>query len=280
MLATAKIDIEALLKTDLPPLPGAAMRVAALTQDFNATTRSIAEAIGADPVLSARVLKAANSPLYALERRVTALPGAVQALGNETIHLLVVVSAASDVFSRKTWRSPLGSAVWRHSLAVGLAARHVFEALGLSGKEEAFVCGLLHDIGRMVLAGHEGIPYAGVLDSAQEGSLLEREYEVYGYTHAQVGALCAKRWGLPDEVSYAIYHHHDPGQSQHSVVLARAVDVADALANAKGVGLRAVAAEALGAMESVIALRLAPEQLEAVWEKVGPELEEMEKAFS
>lgn len=276
MLVNSKIDIEALLKSELPTLPGAAMRVASLAQDFNSSTRSIAEAIGADPALAVRVLKAANSPLYAVERQISTLTAAVQTLGNENIHTLVIISSAARVFANRTWRTPLGRALWRHSLAVALAARQVFTTLRLNGKEEAFVCGLLHDIGRMILSLCEDVPYASLLAAEDEQEVLRRECDEFGFTHAQVGALVAKRWNLPEEVSYAIHHHHNPGETQRSVVLARAVDAADALANTKGVGVRAVDPEALGVSESVIALGLTPEQLEQIWKQVEGELSALE----
>jgi HD-like signal output (HDOD) protein len=101
MIAQEPIDLESLVLLELPPLPDVAMRVAALTQDPDTSTRLIAEAIGCDPILGAHVLRAANSPLYYLERDVTTLTMAVNALGNDGINLLVVASAASDAFRSK-----------------------------------------------------------------------------------------------------------------------------------------------------------------------------------
>ena len=97
-MITTQVDIEELVRKELPPLPGSAMKVAALAKDMNSSTRAIANAIGCDPVLAARILKAANSPLYALERRATALPIAVNTLGNNTVHMIVIMSSASDAF--------------------------------------------------------------------------------------------------------------------------------------------------------------------------------------
>src|ERR1700730_8538554 len=101
MIASAPVDLESLVQIELPPLPGVAMRVAALTQDLNSSTRMVAEAIACDPILTARILRVANSPLYCLERYVTALPMAVNAIGNEGIHSLVFVSVAADAFKGK-----------------------------------------------------------------------------------------------------------------------------------------------------------------------------------
>src|SRR5258705_1456649 len=100
-MISTQIDIEALLKAELPPLPGSALRVANLAQDMNASTRAVADAIGTDPVLAARILRAANSPMYSSERRVTALPTAVHTLGNNTVHMLVIISVAADTMDQK-----------------------------------------------------------------------------------------------------------------------------------------------------------------------------------
>src|SRR5882724_7847237 len=112
MIAYHPIDLEILVQLELPPLSDVAMRVSALTQDPDVSTRAIADAIGCDPVLGARVLRAANSPLYYLERDVTTLTMAVNALGNDAINQLVVTSAASDAFRRKGQRTAVETALW------------------------------------------------------------------------------------------------------------------------------------------------------------------------
>jgi putative nucleotidyltransferase with HDIG domain len=271
MIAT-RLDIEQLVGAELPPLPSAAMRVAALTQDLDSTSRSISEAIGADPALATRVLRAANSPLYAMERHVTALPAAVCLLGNNAIHLLVVISSAGDAFRRNGRQGPFEHALWEHSVAVGLAARETSRMLGMRGGEEAFLCGLLHDIGKLLLLRHEPEMYRQVLQCGAEEETLELEQELFGYTHAQVGALVARRWGLPDEISYAIFNHHQPGEAGSSVFMARVIDVADYLANAHGLGLRAEPAEGVAASESALALRLTGQQLRLIAERMQADL--------
>ncbi|MGH9943631.1 MAG: HDOD domain-containing protein [Pyrinomonadaceae bacterium] len=280
MIATAKFDIEKVVQTELPPLPGAAMRVASLTQDVNASTRAIADALGADPVLAARVLRAANSPMYSLERRVTALPMAVNALGNHTLNLLSVVSATADALKDKKFQTALMKKLWIHSLAVGVAARALIRELKLNGGEEAFICGLLHDIGKLILNSCDAELYASCASCEDEQGMLDREREIFGYTHAQVGALVAKRWNFPDEISYAIYNHHHPGESKGSVVISRVIDVADSLAISHGFGLRGPADTIPAFTESGIALRLGTEQLDEVWAKIEPELNEMLSVFS
>ncbi|HEY6803915.1 MAG TPA: HDOD domain-containing protein [Pyrinomonadaceae bacterium] len=264
MIASAQIDLESLIEVELPPLPGVAMRVAALTQDLDASTRKIADAIGCDPALAARVLRAANSPLFCFQRDITALPTAVSALGNENLYSLVFMSAAAEAFT-KSGRTQFEQKLWHHSVAVGVAAREIMLMLRLRGLEEGFLCGLLHDIGKLMLLRHDPIVYKGLL-ACEETELLRSEASIYGYTHAQVGALAAKRWNLPDEVCHTIFYHHDPGQSINGILMARVVDFADAIAYHAGFGIQ-LEERNLVESESALSLRLTEEQIQQIIEK-------------
>jgi putative nucleotidyltransferase with HDIG domain len=192
---------------------------------------------------------------------------AVNALGNDGINLLVVASAASDAFRSKGKRLEMETALWEHSLAVGLAVREIMSLLGLRGMDQGFICGLLHDIGKLLLLRHDLDACEQIVRNVEEKDFLATEVEVFGYTHAQVGALVAKRWNLPDAICHAIYHHHQPTQSEKSMLMARVIDVADALANRAGLGVRPAAECDVAESESGTALLLTAPQLEAVWEK-------------
>ena len=279
MVTAEKIDLESLVKTELPPLPDSALRVANLAQDLNTPARKLAEAIGADPALATQVLRVANSPLYSMERNVVSLSMAVNTLGNNAVHMLVMMIATSGAFN-KNRRSRAEQALWEHSFAVGLAARELSAKLGMRGGEEAFLCGLLHDIGKVLLLRHDSNIYP--LEESGESGLLEREQERYGFTHAQVGALAARRWGLPEEISYTIYNHHQPSEAGQFMFSARVIDVADGLANAAGVRLRQSEEQQqnLAEAESVIALRLSGEMLAEVWQKVEADLRQTRGLFN
>lgn len=280
MIAHNPTDLESLVQLELPPLPDVAMRVAALTQDPNTSTRAIAEAIGYDPVLGARILRAANSPLYYLERDVTTLTMAVNALGNDGIHLLVVASAASDTFQSKGKRLAEETTLWGHSLAVGLAAREIMTLLGLRGTDQGFICGLLHDIGKLLLLRHDLDACQQLVRNVEQEDFLAGEIEVFGYTHAQIGALVAKRWNLPDSICHAIYHHHQPIQAEQSMLMARVIEVADALANKAGIGVWPASERGLAESESAIALQLSEDQLADVWAKTQASLSATFALFS
>jgi putative nucleotidyltransferase with HDIG domain len=192
---------------------------------------------------------------------------AVNAIGNEGINLLVVASAASDAFQPKGKRLEAETALWKHSLAVGLAAREIMSLLGLRGMEQGFICGLLHDIGKLLLFRHDLDTYQQLVKSARQQDFLAAEADVFGYTHAQVGALVARRWNLPDTICHAIYHHHRPVETEQSALMARVIEVADALANNAGLGVWPVSDRSIAEMESAIELRLSEHQLNDVWHK-------------
>ncbi|MER3427148.1 MAG: hypothetical protein C4334_03460 [Pyrinomonas sp.] len=276
MNVSATFDIHSLVTTEIPPLPNAAMQVATLAQDVNAPARAIADAIGCDPALAARVLRVANSPLYATMRRITSLPMAVTALGNRAIYQLVIASITGETFRRKN-RSPLEKALWEHSVAVALMAREISVTLGMRGSEEAFLCGLLHDIGKLLLIRYDELLYRQVMEGASTEQLLAREQETYGYTHAQIGALVSRRWDLPEEIAYTIYHHQSPGSVDQFIFMARVVNVADAMANVVGIGLRSMDAREAFESESARSLRLTEAQLKSLWEKTAASMAEMQR---
>lgn len=283
MLVTSGVEIEKLIDANVPPLPSVAMRVATLSEDVNVSTNALASAIGLDPVLSAYILRAANSPLCPTVRSVTALPAAVNVLGANAVHTLAMVHVASGAFASKRVE-PFLRALWEHSVAVGLAAREISSMLGMRGGEESFLCGLLHDIGKLALYRNSPETYPQIQEAASERQLLDVEKELYGYTHAQVGALLARRWQLPEEIAYVIHCHHQPSHAEQYVLMARVVDVANALANAAGVSVRHPGAgdppegETI-LTESVIALRLTDEQLRESWTKVRANLEQTLSVF-
>jgi putative nucleotidyltransferase with HDIG domain len=279
MIACHPIDLESLVKLELPALPAVAMRVATLTQDPDTSTRAIADAIGNDPILGARVLRAANSPLYYLERDVTTLTMAVNAIGNDGINLMVVASAASDAFQRKGKPLPEETTLWGHSLAVGLAAREIMAMMGLRGTDQGFICGLLHDIGKLLLLRYDLELYREIISGA-EGGFLVTEIDMFGYTHAQVGALVAKHWNLPEPICHAIYHHHQPLQSAHGMAMARVIEVADDLANNAGIGFHPAVEGDLTVSESATALHLSASQLERIWEQTQASLSATFALFS
>jgi putative nucleotidyltransferase with HDIG domain len=281
MTLATKIDFQSLIKDALPQLPSSALRVTKITQDLNAPVQALVDAIGCDPVLTTRILRAANSSLYALERRVTSVPVAISTLGTRAIHQLVLTYAAADAFNSKGRQSQAERSLWRHSVAVAAAAREVSVALRRrNDSETAFLCGLLHDIGRLLLIRYDPEYQISLNELSGEKNMLAFEHESYGYTHAQIGALVAHHWGLAEEITETLYHHHTPRQSKRFAILACIVNVADNLANKADMNARQESELDLSTIESVIALGLTENQLNEIWEKTEVALDEMMQLLS
>lgn len=278
--AQTKIDIEELVKSNLPLMPGSAARISSLFQDINVSSSKLAEVISYDPILTARILRLANSSLYFLQKEVTTLQRAIDVVGMKAVYEIMIIGLAADSFAKEIRDTAQGRLIWKHSLAVALLSRELSQVLGLRGTEEAFICGLLHDIGKILLLQNDFLRFSDVLKEHSENAMLHAENEAFGYNHAQIGSLVAHRWGLPDDVCHTILNHHNPSQSDQLSVVAHLISAADFIANSYGYGLREIDSEYVAENESVIMLNLSPDQMESAWEKSVSNIEEIINSFA
>lgn len=277
MFTSTKLDLETLVKAKLPPLPGTVMRISTLLQDVNVSQKKIAEAIGYDPMLASRVLRLANSPIYSFQQKVTSLTTAVGALGNKAIYEMLLLGVVADSFGREIRNSVVGRENWLHSLATAFASRELCLLMKMRGLEEAFSCGLLHDIGKLLILRADAEVFNEIHYRSQTEHLLDVERELLGFNHAQIGALAAHRWQLSESVCNMILYHHDPSNTTQGLMMTHIVNVADQLCYLKNRKLPID--EDFMFSESIITLDFTPEQLESVWEKVVVNLREVVKAF-
>lgn len=278
-LATPIVDIDALIKLKLPPLNRTALRLSEQLRDPNVSTKKLAETVGCDPVLATRLLKMANSCLFFRQAPVISIHQAIEAVGLKALYDIVMLGAMADGFAKEIANTATGRAVWEHSVVVALLARELSTLLGLRGTEEAFLCGLLHDIGKILLLKGEPEKFETLLDSLTEETLLKGEEEVFGLTHAQVGAYVSHKWQLPDVVCTVIHYHHRPRMAPMSTVITYIVNAADFIANAHGYGLRLEDEAALTHSDAVRFLRLTEDHIATAWDRVKPALKEVFMTF-
>ena len=277
MSQTATFTLESLIKTELPPLPGSVMKVYALLQDYNASHREIANAISLDPALASRILRRANSPIYALERTVTNLSSAVTTVGNEAIYESLMIGLVGDTFGREIQNSVVGRDAWFHSLAVAMTASDLCRLVNLRGTDEAFSCGLLHDIGKLIFLRADSAYYIKVLELGKdEGDLVAVEKETFGFDHAALGALAAENWNLPPQVCDMIRYHHEPANSRDAVAITTIINIADTLAYRKNENLDIYE---LVASNEAARFNLTVEQLDKIWDTVVERLRDVVRNF-
>lgn len=216
------------------PLSGEASRLLTLMGDEDHSVRDIVQIVECDPALTAHVLKVVNSAAFNLNRRVGTLDVAVSFLGDSNILGIAMAAAGGEVFNAdlngyEGTRGDLG----KHCLWTAIGAREL--ALHTDGKVNggiAFTAGLLHDIGKVVISDLlEGGVYGMVqgIESREFADFIAAERAAVGTDHAEVGALLAEHWKLPEQLREAILHHHAPAQAdprmQHLVYIVHMADI-------------------------------------------------------
>ncbi len=217
-----------------PSLPTLYFKVLKELESPNASVEKLAELIGSDLAITTKIIQVVNSAFYAQQRQIADVTEAIQILGFETLKSLVL---GIQAIARLDKVKPLyfsADKIWRHGLAVATLARRVaqLETGDHALAEEAFTAGLLHDIGKLVLASNLDEQYNGALSLAQKKQipLVEVELEVFGATHADTAAYLVAVWGLPKRIVEAIALHHTPEKSEDAAFSPlSAVHIADVL---------------------------------------------------
>lgn len=200
----------------LPTQPSIAMRVLFLADDPQSSAKDLAGAVSADPSLTARVLKLANSAYYGLSGRVANVGFAVTVIGFPTVRAMAAASASGLFGTSGTRAAPDG--FWEHGLAVATAASKLADRVGVRAAD-AFSLGLLHDLGSALLFRSDPDRYDDVVRrSISERRPLRRvEREAFGIAHDTAAARVFSAWRFPDEFCAAVGNHHEPvSRSSHS----------------------------------------------------------------
>jgi len=219
----------------LPTLPATYQRLVECLKSPSASMEDVAEIISQDPSMSARLLKVVNSAYFGLAKPCADVARAGTLLGLDRIMALVLGQGIFSGGDAPQVRGFSLEALWTHSLATATAARRIAieEDLDKEQIAAAFLAGMLHDIGKLVLA--MGVPkeYARVLELAKGRPGSERELETLELqaAHTDVGAYLVGLWGLPNTIAEAIAFHENPSQSSGEFGLPGIVHVADRIAH-------------------------------------------------
>ena len=203
-------DLEAVIfrTFDIPPMPPVAARIVRAAEDSSKSASDMAELISADPGMVAKILRVANSALFARSSKVDTLQQAVVALGFKTVKNLAIAASA-----RTVGRHPgtVEDDLWRHSVGAAVTASCIAGESGSMSADEAFTAGILHDIGKFVLHQHDAERFEKVLELRRERQMtsVAAEFEIFGFDHTAVGAAVLRRWGLPDELAGAVRFHQN-----------------------------------------------------------------------
>ena len=219
----------------LPSIPAVYGELLKVLRTGEASPQTVGRIMAQDMAMTAKVLQLVNSAFFGVSRQITSPVDAVVYLGMETVRALVFTSSAFSQFPVRNGFSLFAGELQQHSLAVGTLARRIARSMGLTPAaiDHAFVGGLLHDIGKLVLVSNYPKQYQEVLQRAREGPvpISEAERDSFGTSHAEIGAYLLWLWGLPDPVAEILALHHYPSRDAEAPPPVVAVHFANALVN-------------------------------------------------
>ena len=219
---------------DLPTLPTVAIKINRMLNDSNTSIREVSGTIEKDLSVVTKLLRLVNSAFFGVRSKVADVPHAVTLLGFNAVRNAVLSVSVFKAFSGKNTADGFNPAsFWAHSLAVAVTSKHIGESTRLVVADECFLGGLVHDIGKVILAQHFQDLFELVWAVKNKGSLtfLEAENRELPIGHARLGAALAKKWQLPNSVTDTIRRHHKVNDHCADKNLVMIVHTADIIVN-------------------------------------------------
>lgn len=217
---------------NLPTLSGVVRFVSSLADQDQTTAQDLGKVIAKDQVLSAKILRLVNSPFYGFPGRISSVSHAIVLLGFNVVKGLALSTSVFEALARES------EGLWQHSLGTAVLSRKMAKELNLPDPEEIMIAGLLHDLGKVVLAHFSIEDYRAVIAEAKARrvhiAVVEQEH--FDVDHARVGAWVAEAWHLPDRLTVVMAHHHHPARAKAHKETVAAIHLADVLARGMGYG--------------------------------------------
>ncbi|MEW6326760.1 MAG: HDOD domain-containing protein [Thermodesulfobacteriota bacterium] len=223
----------------LPPFSSVATRLFDRIEDEAVPFAELKEEIYKDQSLTANILKLCNSAYFGLPHQVTTLSHALVLLGMNNLKKIILTALIKPVYSQNANIYFLKKGdLFRHALGCALTAEWLARLKGYANPEEAFVAGLLHDVGKVILGECALEQFERIMRKIiEEGKgVVQAEEEVFGYHHGQVGAWVAEAWRLPPLLKDVILCHHQPSEAAVDPMMVSLAHVADAICNMLGLG--------------------------------------------
>ncbi len=273
---TTSAELEELIDgtVSIPTIPTILAEITRIVDSPEGSAKDAAAVIEKDPAIATRLLRLVNSPFYGLRNPISSIPLACSILGLKVIKNLVVQATVLNAFGGGP--SVVGFDVnwlWDHSFKTAVACKLLAELSPANGdlqREDAYTCGLIHDVGKMILLDAQPDRFEEALLLAQKHKvpLARAEGEVFGFNHAHVGGLLAARWKLPHAVQAAVTYHHSPATNPEDWARGFLVKAANTFAHQAVHGGGGYQGDLLDE-DSMLALQLGPEAVATILEQVA-----------
>ncbi len=210
----------------LPASPSLLPKLLPKLSDTDAHFDEIVDIIALDPALTAKLLHICNSAFFGQTEPIVNVQDAVARVGYQAVYLLVAMISGANSFPVPAPKGLDIGRLWAHSVTTAFSTKYIAESTR-QDPNLLFTAGLLHDIGKIVIAQAQPGALNGGLYELSETAGLQHEKELFGFTHAEVGTALLKRWGLPETLVTAVSHHHSPKGTNGLEPLAACVELGD-----------------------------------------------------
>jgi len=219
----------------LPALPVVVTKVLGMLANPDLNMRVLCPVLSGDAALAARIIAISRSAYYGQRMLPTTLQAAVQVMGLRDLRNVIISVVTYGLFKSS---GQVAETLWAHSLGVALASRILSFRLGRLNPEQAFLAGLLHDVGQMVFLQGDGEGYSRMArDARLNGTpITDAEQELYGFDHALIGAKMLESWNIEEEIGKAVGAHHNHEHMTDAKSLPAVLIMADYLAFKAGLG--------------------------------------------
>lgn len=226
MMERAEILVGAV--DDLPTIPIVATKVLQLLDNPDVSVEEVADLMLSDQVMTARVMKLINSPVYKPAQEITSLKRALVYLGLRHVRELALTTSVINAFDGTSGALEL-NAFWEHSFGVGMVSKIIAQKIGYQDLEKAYIAGIIHDLGEVFLSNFLREPFLEVLEyiKLHPVKLVDAEAELLGTTHCEIGLCMARKWNFPDAYCDVIAYHHNPGEATVDPILCAIVNLSD-----------------------------------------------------
>jgi HD-like signal output (HDOD) protein len=212
----------------LSPVPKILSEVLQLLGDPETSPHSLAKAISKDQSVVLKLLTIANSPFYGLTKRVSSIEFAIMILGYDEIRNVVSALSLMESMKNKSDQYLDQRSFWLHSLITATIAKKLAMDLSLEKCSEAFISGLLHDLGISVIHRFMHSDFVIISDLSTNGTpYLDAEMQILGMNHQVIGETLLKNWNIPEMICGMVKNHHTPQLSEQLPVLTSVVHLAD-----------------------------------------------------
>jgi len=268
-------SVESALKeiSHIATLPEVTLRIIELVEDPSSTAQDLHDVISNDPALCTRILKVVNSSFYGLPGQVASINRAIVMLGLNAVKNIAIAASLAKLFRGGDLTPFFGAKdLWEHSNAVAIGSKLIADKLGLGLSDEAYLAGLIHDIGIMVEMQYDRSDLIDAIDRCDVGvngvparGLIECEDEVFGANHTDFGYGLCKKWKFPEPFAAAAGFHHAPMSStEGSRKIVMIVHAADVIAARLDQGFRLDMPDASIQRETIEGLGLTDEMIEEI----------------